>query len=48
VAAAIKLGDEALRRDDPVALFDPVAKEIETDALGAQRDRHPARAAEAV
>src|ERR671919_2116068 len=43
LAEAVELSDEALRRHDAVALLNPVAEEIEGDALLAQGDIHPPR-----
>jgi hypothetical protein len=40
--APVVLGDETLRRDDAVALFDPVAEELGGDALGVHGDVDPA------
>jgi hypothetical protein len=46
VDASIELGDETLRRDDPVALLDPVAEELERDTLRVHRDVDPPGASE--
>jgi hypothetical protein len=44
----IELGDQSLRRDDPVALLDPVAEELVVETGRVDRDVHPARVAEPV
>ena len=41
-SAPVELGDETLRRDDAVALFDPVAEELGGDTLGVHGDVDPA------
>src|SRR5215510_3786083 len=46
--APIELGDEAFRRDDAVALFDPVTEELGGDTLRLHRDVDPPGAREPV
>ena len=45
---AVELRDEPLRRDDPVALLDPVAEDAEGNARRTERHRDPPGAAETV